>query len=299
MKKHKKKILLVCLIFIGILGLNVTVTYSKYVANNIYNYFLNSKQFYFVSDSLDKEGIKNVNTTWDGNDIVFKLKNAISENQVTEYDIKYTAKCKVEGNVDAKCIFTEFESDTFEGTLSSYQKCTNETDDEVDVKDYNKTKCELGNYVWTNEIASKDIAFNIVQDNEGEEIDDVTVTVTITSTEPYKKTLKGTFYVHKGEVVKEEVISYYDSYLNYDVLTISNLKSTPSCQKISFDPSIYRIDGNVNDYETYTTNSDGYIDSITLKLPSSNDIALKFYKTKFEEIYDVSYFTLEESNVCQ
>ena len=64
MKKHKKKILLVCLIFIGILGLNVTVTYSKYVANNIYNYFLNSKQFYFASDSLDREGIKKNKNTY-------------------------------------------------------------------------------------------------------------------------------------------------------------------------------------------------------------------------------------------
>lgn len=299
MKINKKKILFIIFIFIGIIGINTTFTYSKYVANNIYNYFLNSKQFYFSSDSLDKEGMKNVNTTWDGSDIVLKLQNAISENQVTEYDIKYTAKCEVEGKKDVQCVFTEFESDTFDGTLSSYQKCTNDTDDGVDVTSYNKTKCELGKYEWSNEIASKDIAFNIIPENEDDEVDDVTVSVTITSTEPYKKTIKGTFYVHKGEVVKEEILTYYDSYLNYDVLTISNLMATSSCQKISFDPSIYRIDGNVQDYETYTTNNDGYIDSITLKLPSSKDIALKFYKTKFEEIYDVTNFTLEESNVCQ
>ena len=83
------------------------------------------------------------------------------------------------------------------------------------------------------------------------------------------------------------------------MLTISNLFDEPKCLKISFDSSLFRLDGNINEYESYTLDDDGYINSITMKIPSSQDKAFKFYKTKFDEIYSVEYFTLEESDICQ
>jgi hypothetical protein len=300
MKKHKKKLVLILGLIIAIIGLNVTFTYSKYIANNVYNYFLNSKEFYFTSDTLDSDTLKNVNTTWDGNDVMFTLKNAIGSSQITEYDIKYKATCKVEGDLKDKvlCAFTTNNSDTLEGTLSSYEKCINNTNDEVDVTDYNKTKCELGNYVWSNQVASQDIAFKLTTEEEIE-IDDVTVVVEVESTEPYRKKISGSFYLHKGEVVTKEIKKYYDSYDNFDMLTISNLFEEPKCQKLSFDSELFRLDGNIDEYESYTLDDKGYINSITLKLPASQDIALKFYKTTFDEIYSVDYFTLEESDICQ
>jgi hypothetical protein len=300
MKNHRKKLVLILGLMIAIIGLNVTFTYSKYVANNVYNYFLNSKEFYFSSDLLDAKTLKNVNTTWDGKEVSFTLKNAISSSQITEYDIKYKATCKVEGDLSGKvlCSFKTNNSDTLEGTLSSYEKCINNTNDEVDVKDYNKTKCELGNYVWSNQIAAQDIAFELTTEDEIE-IDDVTVYVEVETTEPYKKKISGTFYLHKGEIVIREIKKNYDSYNNFDILTISNLYDEPKCQKVSFDSNLFRLDGNIDDYESYTLDDNGYINSITLKLPSSRDIALKFYKTDFDEIYSVEHFTLEESNICQ
>ena len=111
----------------------------------------------------------------------------------------------------------------------------------------------------------------------------------------------GNSYIKNLNLFKVKDVYGFNNYIKNEIELNPKKESYYNFIKESFnsDLKIYRIDGNVNDYETYTTNSDGYIDSITLKLPSSNDIALKFYKTKFEEIYDVSYFTLEESNVCQ
>ena len=59
----KKNILILCGILVGIVLLNYAYTYAKYVANSTWNYYLQSKEFFFSSDSLDSEGFKNVNTT--------------------------------------------------------------------------------------------------------------------------------------------------------------------------------------------------------------------------------------------
>ena len=81
----KKNILILCGILVGIVLLNYAYTYAKYVANSTWNYYLQSKEFFFSSDSLDSEGFKNVNTTWDGNKTTFNIKNSISLDKITDY----------------------------------------------------------------------------------------------------------------------------------------------------------------------------------------------------------------------
>ena len=289
----KKNILILCGILVGIVLLNYAYTYAKYVANSTWNYYLQSKEFFFSSDSLDSEGFKNVNTTWDGNKTTFNIKNSISLDKITDYDIKYDVSCEVLQGDGAKCLMNGTGTNTFSGTLSSNQMCINKTDDNVDVSDYNKSKCEIDGYTWSKIEATKELYFEIDKN-----IDDVVVLVTLKTKEPYSKTITGTFTLHKGTKEIEKIVKSYESFTNYDILTIKNSYQTSKCVDIKFDSTKFRIDTDNLDIKKYEENTDGYVNKVSLQLERSNDYRIKFYKTKFDELYDDSYFTVEESNNC-
>ena len=233
----KKNILILCGILVGIVLLNYAYTYAKYVANSTWNYYLQSKEFFFSSDSLDSEGFKNVNTTWDGNKTTFNIKNSISLDKITDYDIKYDVSCEVLQGDGAKCLMNGTGTNTFSGTLSSNQMCINKTDDNVDVSNYNKSKCEIDGYTWSKIEATKELYFEIDKN-----IDDVVVLVTLKTKEPYSKTITGTFTLHKGTKEIEKLVKSYESFTNYDILTIKNLYQTSKCVDIKFDSTKFRID---------------------------------------------------------
>lgn len=289
----KKNILILCGILVGIVLLNYAYTYAKYVANSTWNYYLQSKEFFFSSDSLDSEGFKNVNTTWDGNKTTFNIKNSISLDKITDYDIKYDVSCEVLQGDGAKCLMNGTGTNTFSGTLSSNQMCINKTDDKVDVSDYNKSKCEIDGYTWSKIEATKELYFEIDKN-----IDDVVVLVTLKTKEPYSKTITGTFTLHKGTKEIEKIVKSYESFTNYDILTIKNSYQTSKCVDIKFDSTKFRIDTDNLDIKKYEEDNDGYVNKVSLQLERNNDYKIKFYKTKFDELYDDSYFTVEESNNC-
>lgn len=289
----KKNVLILIGIITAIFALNFTFTYAKYVANNTWNYYLQSKNFYFSSDSLDQTGIKNVNTTWDGEKVIFNAKNFTSLDQITDYDITYKATCKVLSGDKTDCLMNGTNTNTFTGTLSSNQSCTN-TKDSKDVSKYNKSKCEMEGYTWNKIEATRDLYFELKDD-----IKESLVEVTLEATAPYKKTLKGTFLLHKGKASNEEIIKTYKSYTNHDILSLNNLYKTNKCTKISFDSSKIRLDTTSINAINYTEDSNGYVNSITLLLEKNKNTDITFYKTSFDEIYDESNFTLEESTNCQ
>ena len=289
----KKNILILCGILVGIVLLNYAYTYAKYVANSTWNYYLQSKEFFFSSDSLDSEGFKNVNTTWDGNKTTFNIKNSISLDKITDYDIKYDVSCEVLQGDGAKCLMNGTGTNTFSGTLSSNQMCINKTDDNVDVSNYNKSKCEIDGYTWSKIEATKELYFEIDKN-----IDDVVVLVTLKTKEPYSKTITGTFTLHKGTKEIEKIVKSYESFTNYDILTIKNSYQTSKCVDIKFDSTKFRIDTDNLDIKKYEEDNDGYVNKVSLQLERNNDYKIKFYKTKFDELYDDSYFTVEESNNC-
>ena len=184
-------------------------------------------------------------------------------------------------------------SNTFSGTLSSHQMCINKTDDNVDVSNYNKSKCEIDGQTWSKIEATKELYFEIDKN-----IDDVVVLVTLKTKEPYSKTITGTFTLHKGTKEIEKLVKSYESFTNYDILTIKNLYQTSKCVDIKFDSTKFRIDTDNLDIKKYEEDANGYVNKVSLQLERNNDYKIKFYKTKFDELYDDSYFTVEESNNC-
>ena len=77
-----------------------------------------------------------------------------------------------------------------------------------------------------------------------------------------------------------------------------NLYQTSKCVDIKFDSTKFRIDTDKLDIKKYEEDANGYVNKVSLQLERNNDYKIKFYKTIFDELYDDSYFTVEESNNC-
>ena len=224
MKKIRNYVLVMISIAVGGIICIFGFTFAKYVSNSVWDYYLKSRGFYFSSDYLGTSTINNYNTLWDGGSVPFNIRNNLNDSVITDYDIDYRITCSVEGEAAtyAECHMNGTTTHTQDGVLSSFQVCINNTDDEIDVSLFNKTNCELGGYDWTNQIAIKDLYFDVVLTDEQYELTDVTVNVTATSTAPYSKILRGNFVLHKSNVEEGRIALNFKNYADYNRLTISN-----------------------------------------------------------------------------
>lgn len=299
MSKNKKKILVILFFLVGIV-LTLTFTYTKYVHNSVWSYYLESKGFYFSSDYLDIEEKTNTNLKWDGSNINFNIKNYLNEESVTSYDITYKVTCTVEGDASSysKCVINDNE-ETFEGTLSGYEACINNTSDGVDVSEYNKKECNLNGYTWYIAPSDKELYFNVVSTDDTKSIEDVSVKIEVDSLTPYKQTLIGKFLLHKVSTDEDNFLYEYQNYTEYDKLVISNLSETDKCLFVKWDSALLRIDSNVDEFINYKTDEDDYINEITVKINSKKDKSLIFYRLDLEKTYTINDLTVIELDNCE
>ncbi len=292
--KNKKKLLII-LILLAILGFSHLTSFARYGSNYVWNYYLESHGFYLNSDSLGLDK-KNTDTLWDGSSVHFGVKNFSNNDLITDYDIRYTVTCEVLNNDPYTCKLNGTESSSLNLVLSSNSRCVNNTEDEVNVSEYSKSDCEIGGYSWQNFAVTQDVYFDIFGNN-GAEVNNARVKITVNSTSPYRKTLTGTFNLFKnvqstGEIIKQ----IYDNDL-YDELVITNSYDIRKCVEVSFDTST-RIIEKDSDMINPIADSNGYIESFKLILDGKSDKVFKFYNKDFSANYSVDDFTVVESNGC-
>ncbi len=196
-----KKVLII-LLLIGISLLALRFSKALYVSDSIWNYYLNSKGFYFESDYLANNKINTYNL-WDGGSISFNLKN--SKNDLyTEDDIEYEVECVASKN--ATCELLDQGSNKYSATLKG------------------------------DSIKNETLYFDVAS-NES----DVEVLITAKSKTPYVKTLTGTFRLHKIDNtignIKYDLINY-DS---YSKLTISNYYDDDKCLNVKWTDQNIRV----------------------------------------------------------
>lgn len=286
MKKMTKVLLLCVFVLCLILGLTKGVSYAKYASNSAWNYYLESKDFYLSSDYLDVASVTNVNNNWNLEDIHFNLKNSYNDILATEFDINYTVTCTT-SNEKVKCNLNDTGKNTFTGVLSHVSNCVNEVDD-TNVSTLDQTECELNGYEWKSIAVTKDLYFNLISDEEYEEI---TVNINVTSTSPYKKTLLGTFIIAKDKSLNGTVTMEYTNYNDYDRLIVSNNYTTKKCIKITYDSNALRVDTPLDNITSYETDEAGYINSIIYEMEGKTNRSFKFYKQD-ENIHSKEDFTL-------
>lgn len=281
------------LIGVLILFLLIMVTYGRYIYNDIRDFYLASKSFYFNSDKLTvNRSIYQVDN-WSAVDpytITINLNNnknnLVHANSDINYEISY---------VCSKNILCSVDSDG--GTL------------------YAEEGSSYFNVVMTPNTIFKtgDEAF---------------IEITVKSTYPYKKTLSGRFILKVGKsglsyAIDDKVgrpylnfnitntIDYYlvkeafDEYqiddridrLTYIALSDENKRKCLSAEvTLSFDPSKVILDTTNTAYlkkEEYTTiNIDNYnyINSITFRMDSESSEVVKFYKadTNLDYTYPIT-----------
>ena len=290
MKLKNKKILLLIPVVIFIVLTVITTSYSKYIHNSIRSYYLKSKGFYFASESLSPNTQKNTNLSWDGTNISFTIKNSISDEEITTFDIPYKVTCEVIGNSNQTCNLYNTGTNTYNGTLSGSSRCVNNTEDGVDVTSLNKTNCELKGYIWTREKSQKELYFNIESQDS---ISDVEVKITVESLNKYKQKLIGIYKLYKKNLVSKEVITNYENYSNYDKLTITNTTDTKKCLSMSFDSSKLRIDNSIN-LKSYNPDSNNYINELEIEINNEERKELYFYKVDLNTNYTLDNLNIEE-----
>ena len=294
MNKKRKIVITTSIVLLAII-ITTSFTYGKYVYNSVWNYYLSSKEFYFESDLLDINNKNNSLLKWDGSNVNFVIKNSKNNELISESDISYKVTCEVLGDESEyiKCILNDTDLSIFNGTLSSEANCTNNIDTK-DVSKLTKAECEVGGYIWKEEIASKNNYFNLVLTDNTKTIDEVLVKVTAESLSPYKQILTGLFNLNKVDNEEVGYILNYESYDEYDEVSITNTASEKKCMYISFDASNYSVDIDNNSILEYSIDSNDKINGLKFELESENTSYFKLYKLNSEKVYSVNDILLEE-----
>lgn len=296
MKKYKT------VIIFGITALFVTfiatqaLSLAKYTTNKVWDYYLESKGFYFSSPDFKDNIIYNNN--WDGGSTSFTLTNSLNNSLVSSYDIEYNVTCTIKGDssTSAKCTLNGEDSNTFSGTLSSYSGCSNKKS-ENDVSSLDKETCIKENYEWKNLETTKEIYFDI-ENIEEKELAGLTVIIEVSSTSPYKKSFTQEYVLNKGISEIGSFTKKYKEDGNYGSLTISNSYNEDKCAKLSWDSDKINIDLDKDSVSSIETDTKGYINSITFKISRKDSINFKFYSFNNTEVTNENLFTLIESNSC-
>lgn len=295
MKKNVKKIIITLIIVLFFIT-TATLTLGKYVYNNAWNYYLSSKGFYFESDLLDINVKKNSLLKWDGNEIYFEIKNSQNDKLISEYDITYKITCEVLGEEKdyIKCNLNGTDESTFNGTLVTSSKCLNDID-EKDVSLFSKSECEVNGYTWEEEVISKNNYFHLELTDPTKSIDEVSVKITAESITPYHQTLTGEFNLNRIEGVDLELVTTYQTYNEYDEISLANTTTSDKCVSIDFDETKYSID--INDNKTsveYYFDENDRVGSIIVKINKESSKSYKFYKIDSNKIYSTDDFYIQE-----
>ncbi len=279
MKKIKQYTILFLIIVAAGIFLSLSYTFAKYVGNNVWEYYLSTKNFYISSDLID--GKNKEIKAWDKERIYFEITNSENNLKITEYDIDYELTC--ESSEDIKCLLNG--EDSLEGILSSSLICI---DNEENIQSLNKKDCLLNGYNWKAEKTIKNIYLDIIFNNE--ELETLNVKLTFKSTSPYKKEMQTTLTLKNTIKDNENIILDYIDNINTGDLILTNPSLKSKIINISYDEDKILIDKEDKKIDSYDE------ESIYIKLNKKESINLKIYKPDNEINITKEDFTLNLIN---
>ncbi len=299
--RKNRKISIIVVIALTIF-LSVTAVYGRYIRNIIYDFLLETKAFYFNSTILHTNGKNYSIENWDGVStypLTIDLNNRKNDRRVTQSDIVYTISVQCPNTVT--CTKSK-NGDTIhpEDTLETFQVFVT----------------PIQNFY------------------EG---DTVSVTVSVTSSLPYEKTMSATYTigVEKSSFMYEIIdtsgqkyllvnlvnsISYYEvqtafgSYSAGDKLSIeeyNNLDATDRANcfsaivTLTFDPSVLELDmSDTNyvhrlptNYQEIPIGGFQYVKKFSFKVDASSSSSVLFYKNDVSMNY--TYPIINSSSIVQ
>lgn len=282
----KTQILLIMAILICIISF--VIIFGRYLTNNVNDFFVRSKEFYFYSDKLEEDTAVFQVDNWSGVDdyvITINMNSRKNNLKVASYDIGYTVSYTCSDN--AICQLSKTEGIIYSNNNSDYFNLT------------------------------------ITPNRQLETGDKVVVEIEAKSTAKYQKTLKGKFTLVVGkeklsyqitdkpqnpymELSLTNTLSYYiinEAFENYSVndkididtylaLTEGNkAKCSSAIVTISFNPEQVLLDITNESYskakniETTTVNGKTYINKFTILIDAISSTDLRFYKVDASKDY--------------
>ena len=297
--KYKKKQMLI-VIAILICLISFVVIFGRYLTNNVKDFFVRSKEFYFNSDKLSENMSVYQIDNWSGVDdysIIINMNSSENNLKVSSYDIGY--------NVSYQC-----------------------TDNAI---------CQLSKTEGIIPASNNADSFNlrITPNRQLNTGDKVVVEIEVNSTTKYQKTLKGKFTLVVGkekltyeitdskqspymELSLTNTLTYYvvnqafDGYTNGDKIDIDTYLALSDQNKekcysaivtISFNPEEILFDVTNESYadatNIQTTTIDGkvYINSITIPIDAISSRNLRFYKVDATRDYSCSTSVITVTSV--
>ncbi len=266
----------------------LTITFARYVGNNVWDYYLASNGFYFESDTLTGDTITNYN--WNKSRVYFDISNFVGDN-VTENTIDYTAKCEiVSSSVSGVSCSVNGSTGTYVGNIEARSVCINTSSDGVDVDFYDEMKCKESGYKWSAEKETDTLYFQVLGLSTTASQSDLEVKVTVESTSPYVKTLTSNFYLHNDSTVKDELFLEYESFSEYEKVIVTNTGDNNKLASLDFDSDKVRIEKEVWDSEVVDIN--GFISGIEFSVNAHSSRVFYFHKTDASIVLSESDFTL-------
>lgn len=286
LKYHRKQLIIILIILICFVS--VLTIFGRYIINNINNFFVRSKEFYFNSDKLKESQAVYQIDNWSGIDdyvITINMDSRKNNLEAATYDIGYNISYTCSNNAICQLSKTE-------GIIKA-----SDNSDSFNLTITPNTQLEIG--------------------------DKVEVEIQAESTAQYTKTLKGKFTLVVGkerlsyQITDEaqspymdlrltNTLSYYivnqafDSYTvgqkidadTYRALSNENKKKCYSSMvTMKFNPNEILIDMTNDMFEKATNvgkitiNGKTYINSITINMDAISSEDIRFYKVDVSKNY--------------
>lgn len=282
----KKQLLILTLILISIFSF--VVIFGRYITNDVKDFFVRSKEFYFYSDKLTEDLSAFQIDNWSGvDDYVITVNMNSRKNNIKaatyaiEYDINYTCSS------NAICQISKTHGTIPETTNSDSFNLTITPNTQLETGD--KVVVEIEATSTTNYIKTIKGKFTLVVGKEK-----LSYEITDKQQSPYMElsiTNTLSYYIVDeafGEYTAGQKISS-DVYLS--LTEAQKVKCYSSIVSISFDPTKILLDITNENYQkatnVTTTTIDGktYVNGFTLAIDAITSVDLRFYKVDSSKDY--------------
>lgn len=287
MKRYKKNQILIILLILMCIT-SFVIIFGRYVTNNVKDFFVRSKEFYFESDKLAEIMTFFQVENWSGVDdytITVNMNSRKNNIEKATYDIGYDISYTCSDN--AICSLSKTSGIIYADTNSDYFNLVITPNASLDTGD--KVIVDIEVKSTTNYEKTLKGRFTLVVGKEN-----LTYQITDTSNNPYMElSLTNTLSYY---TVREAFNGYtvgqrinVDTYLGLSNENKEKCKS--SVVKIDFDPNEILLDltddlyANATNVTTTTIDGSTYVNSLTVDLDVESSENLRFYKVDSSQDY--------------
>lgn len=296
-RKHRKLSIIILLILV--FCMIASFTFARYIYNIVYDYILETKEFYFNSSILNVNNKTYRINNWDGVNnypLTIDLNNRKSSLKKTEVDIAYDIRVECSNNVQCNLDKESGIVDTGDG-MDSYMITVDPVVefDENDVATVRTYATSTSPYKQT---LSATYIIGVVKKKFTYDIEDganeIFCTLNLTNSVAYYKVEEAFGNYRVGDIIDLET---------YDTLSDANKDKCYSAKvTVTFDPRVVYLDMTANAYlkrigNVTTTNVNGYryVSSFTFKVGATTSEKIIFYKA--DRTFDYTYPIVNETSI--